>query len=785
MREWALTQNDPLALTFSADGRLGNIDALNDQIWELEWGTGEPPALSFFTTYGLRARSMRIFHRFREGTRMLIAPHEFVRPPIVRAFYPNFLHLTFSPFDGIEVQAEYWVAESHALAGRLTLLNRSQSVRRLRVETCGLLIPLQGTPLLVRRMSLVNVLVGRTNNLSPVIFMTGEVEAGEGPFPSLRVDFSLMPGAVRQIAWAEAALEDAQASFELARRIAARPWEAEKARIELLNDAQMLHIYTGDPLWDAVLATSQKEAARLILGKTTPTFVARRGPDDGFASQPDGSDRPPTWQGLTSLEALYLASIIPATAKPLLETFLRVQNESGHIPARPFSNAFKNIAAAPILGTLVECSHTSPTPQQIKNLLSFFWHWFSPSQDADRDGIPQWSHEAQTGIEEHPLFDVWHPWSQGIDFKAVHAPALLALLIKEADILQALLGEESGRQEQRILLEAQAKKLRAQLERAWQSRQTRYLYLDREAQTSFRGKILLRHKGEGHLRPAMQFTSPVRLQIDVFCEPGHCDPHITVWANGQIAEIIQGSSMRWRSGGLTVTCGRLYTALDEVQIEGIRPQDEVIVRIPDLEIEDITTLLPLWAGHPTPAQAEALIKRAIENPKRFGRAFGLPMLTRPPAKDANNLAERVDMFWNWLIGEGMLRYGFRREAAYLVERLMGATIQTLQKHRTFYRYYHAQSGDGMGERGHLLGLFPLALFLKVLGVEIYSPTLVRLEGYNPFPWPVRLQYRGLEILREAQQTEVIFPQGQRLVVTTTAPCLVTLRRERAEIMPAR
>nr|BAL53186.1 glycosyl hydrolase family 37 [uncultured Chloroflexota bacterium] len=779
MREWALSQNDPLALTFSADGRLVQIDARDDHIWELEWGSGEPPALSLFTTYGLRARSMRIFHRFREGNRAVLAPQEFARPPLVRALYPNFLHLTFWPFEGIEVQAEYWVAESHAVAGRLTLLNRSQGMRRLRVETCGLLIPLEGLPLLVRRMSLVNILLGRTSTLSPVIFMTGEVEAGEGPFPSLRVDFSLMPGAMRQIVWAEAALEEAQASFELARRIAARPWEAEKARIEILNEAQSLHIYTGDVAWDAVLAMSQKEAARLILGRSAPAFVARRGPDDGFSLQPDG----PSWEGLSAFEALYLASILPITARPLLEIFLQAQDKSGHIPLLPSSKAFQNVLAAPVLGTLAAYTRNTPFPQEVEKLLAFFWRWFSPSQDSDRDGIPQWSHEAQTGLEAHPLFDQWNPRSQGVEIGTVNSPALLALLVKEAEILQ-LLGKENGPKEQLVLLEAQVMRLRAWLERAWNPRKARYLYLDREAQTSFRGKILLRHKGNGHLRLAERFKKPVRLQIDLFCEARQCHPRITLWEGDQVAESVQEDAVRLRPGGLSFTSRRLYRALDAVEIEGIGLEDEVIVRVPDLEIEDITTLLPLWAGVPTSAQAEALLKQAIENPQRFSRPFGLSSLTRPWAKEAEPPAERVELLWNWLIGEGMLRYGFRRQAAHLVERLMAAAIQNLQKHHAFYRSYDAERGEGIGERGHLLGIFPLSLFLKTLGVEIYSPTLLRLEGYNPFPWPVRLRYRGLEILREAQQTEVTFPQGQRLVVTTTAPCLVTLRRERAEVSSA-
>ena len=64
MRDWTLGAGDPLALTLAADFRLSTPDYSNDHIWDLELGGGDPSALALRTTYGLRARSMRIFPRF-------------------------------------------------------------------------------------------------------------------------------------------------------------------------------------------------------------------------------------------------------------------------------------------------------------------------------------------------------------------------------------------------------------------------------------------------------------------------------------------------------------------------------------------------------------------------------------------------------------------------------------------------------------------------------------------------------------------------------------------------
>ncbi len=72
----------------------------------------------------------------------------------------------------------------------------------------------------------------------------------------------------------------------------------------------------------------------------------------------------------------------------------------------------------------------------------------------------------------------------------------------------------------------------------------------------------------------------------------------------------------------------------------------------------------------------------------------------------------------------------------------------------------------------LAGLAPVGLFLKVLGVELMAGGRVRLEGKNPFPWPVTVRYRGLTVRREADETQVTFPDGKTVTVNQTEACIV-------------
>jgi len=268
MREWNLGPGDPLQLTIAADARLTTTNYVDDHIWELDLSGGDPSALALRTTYGLRARMMRLFPRFTENRQTLNDPAAFIGPPRLRRFYPNFLLVTFSPLAGIEVTAEYWVAGSQVVTGRLTLTNRGVTPRSLRLEWVGQLIPLEGRSMAAEQRQSVVVLQGQVEDLFPVLFLTGGPQAGPGPYASLALMLELAPGATRQSTWALAALHDPQESFDLARRVAARPFDAEKARIEMLNASQGVEIITGDPDWDAAFAFSQKTALGLFHSPT-------------------------------------------------------------------------------------------------------------------------------------------------------------------------------------------------------------------------------------------------------------------------------------------------------------------------------------------------------------------------------------------------------------------------------------------------------------------------------------------------------------------------------------
>ncbi|HEY5729860.1 MAG TPA: hypothetical protein VIS72_07390 [Anaerolineales bacterium] len=790
MRDWSLAIGDPLHLTLAADSRLSTPDYLNDQIWELTLGGGEPSALSLRTTFGLRAKSMRIFPRFSENGKTVNTPKDFALPPTIRRFYPNFLIMDFSPLPNIDASCEIWVPESNAICGRVHIANKTTSTRRVRFEMCTILVPIDGQAMATKQNQMVNILAGDSGGLHPVLFLTGGPAHGPGPHPSLSLDLELGPGASRQLTWSQTAADSLQASFDLARQVAARPWEAERARIELLNTSQTIDIYTGDKDWDAAFALSQCAGFSLLMppNKHLPntSFVSARQPDNGHSPKGDGTDHPSSWNGATPLEAYYLANVLPASqiAQDSLKNFLTLQAEDGTIDGKPgLAGQRGRYLAAPMLASLAWNIHESKEntafiKEVFPYLLKFFQAWFLPDQDLDRDGLPHWKHILQTGFEDNPLFDSWHEWSLGVNISQVNSPSLEAMLFHEATCLTKM-AELIERTDVLALLNEHANILRTSIESAWQARTGLYHYRDRETGSSLEGKVLVKQQGSGTVSPKLKFEAPIRLLVEVQTQsPGAKRPEVRIhqFVTKAPDEVVTGGDYQWRNNGSVYTTKNVYSKLGKAVVKDLGDDDTVTIRTLDFTTEDHTLFTPLWAGVPDEQHAQTMIGRALLDAKRFHRPFGVPAcpLLASHSPEADSVSMAVHLPWNLLISEGLLRYGFRSDAARLVAHVMTAVIQNLKQNRAFYARYHAEKGTGIGERNALSGLAPVGLFMKVLGVEIISATKVRLEGENPFPWDVTIGYKGLKVIRGTKKTEIIFANGKSVTVTGAESTAVEL-----------
>jgi hypothetical protein len=792
MRKWRLKPGDPLCLTLATDARLEPTDYYNDQTWQLSLGGGTPPALAFQTTYGLRARSMRMFPCFTEGEETRMDPEEFTDPPIIEQIYPNFLQVRFMPFPEIDVQAAYWVPQSQAVAGRLSVSNRSKATRQIQLDWVGQLSAIdEGQRLAAVEMQAASVLSGRTGDLAPVVFLTGGPKAGSGSYPSLRLNSELQPGETRWYTWTQAALSDPEASFALARSLAAQKWEAEHSRLEMAN-ASLVEVFTGIPDWDIAFMMAQREAFSLFVGPTAslphPSFVQNRLPDQGYSLRGDGSDYNHLWNGQSPLESYYLSNLIlpvaPDLAKGLIYNFLHVQDEWGFIDWKPgLGGQRSRLLATPVLATLAwriyEASEDRDFLERtFSGLHKFIYHWLTPEHDQDRDGIPELDHPMQIGAEDHPLYSYWYEWAQGVDISTMESPVLIAFLYQECQSLIKI-ATLLRRAETIPALRSLAEQLKEAAEATWSESASAYQNRDRDSHYSLEEELLAQNSGQGMILIQREFEQPVRLLIHLHTSQAN-KPYPQIFIHGTSIsgqhriEKIGGEQFKWYSGRGVLTGQNVYRTIEQIDVQGLEAGDETAIYSVGHTFMDHSVLAPLWARIPDASRAEKLVENTITNPDRFWRPFGIPACPHPPENADPQFCNNAHLIWNQLIGEGLVAYGYREQAAQLLERIMNAILTNLKQEGAYRRYYDSDNGKGNGERNMLSGLPPLGLFLETLGIGLISPHKVALEGYNPFPWAVTVKYRGLTIVRQREKSIVIFPDGQTVNIEDSKPRIVSL-----------
>ncbi len=553
-------------LQLAADARLCQPDYANDIIWELVPSGGEPVSLLLQSTLGLRARSMRLFPRFTCNNSSLIDPATYdAQPRLVKA-YPNYISLQYKPFAGLEVMAEYWVPESLTVCGRITLTNQSGRAEKIDAEWISLLTPLEeGRSMAVRQFGMNNVLEGKTGDLALVCYLSGGAQPGTGTFPGLAVEIETSPGESHRLTWALAARPDAEEAFKAARAATARPWDAEVAQVERLNDSQWLEIITGDAEWNDALALSQKIAWTLFYpgNHRLPfhSFVLNRQPDQGFSPRGDGSDYAHQWNGQSALDAYYLNSLIlpggADLAEGILRNFLSTQAENGFVEWKPgLAGQRSRLLAQPLLATMAcqidRCKSEHAWLAEIfPALLRFFKVWFLPDHDRDGDGFPEWDHPVQSGAEDAPVYDHWNARSQGMEISRLESPSLGALLYRECQSLIRI-AQSIGNAEALPWLNERSIILRQSVNACWNGRANTYQYRDFQTHLSLQSFTIFEFSQAGDFKLKKSFKKPQRLLLRLTApDEKNLPVGMTIYgksANGELIEENIPKQLPWHNG---------------------------------------------------------------------------------------------------------------------------------------------------------------------------------------------------------------------------------------------
>ncbi len=799
MREWSLIHGDPLYLVLAADASLVKTSYVDDHIWSIQLRSGDPPALGLATTFGLRARNFRLFPRFTEAYSTVSDPQEFNTLPIIRHIQTNYISLEFAPFLDINVVFDVWVPESNCCYGSITLENNGNTVRNIELDLVTQLSTSDGERMAPHAIEGATILAGKTANLVPILFVVGGATIGAGTYPALSMSVKLLPGKSVHHAWAIPGSQDQLSAFELARVVVGQNWDAAIARLDVFHSGK-LEIFTGNPDWDAGLAASARLANNLLVGPTEylphKSFVYSRNPDQGFSIIGDGSDYDLAWRGQTPFENYFLTDILLPhsleTCKELLKNFLFRQRDDGFVSNQPgLSTNRSNILATPILATTaLKISEFDPDIEFLTEIYDGLYlllnHWFTPMNDRDEDGIPEWSHVQQTGIEDNPFYSNWKEGSLGMDIRLVESPSLGSLLLMECKSLRKI-ANFIQREENMPQLDDWTKRLEVFLDHCWNPEYLRYMDRDRETHSSPQHVLLGQITGPGKLPVRQSYAQKQRLIFYLHTEAnGSRQPEITIHgkdAGGKFCtHRISADKFNWFFDRGFVTSEETYNQIEWIRFENILPQDRLRVMTATYQQNSLAHFLPLWAGIPDIEKASKMIETSLLNPDEFLTENGLSIFSRQDRVSGGETTRTIFPIWHLPILEGMLTYGYRREAARIFTLLSRCIIDSLKSQNCFRRNYDGITGSGTGERNHLNGIMPVGLFLRILGVKAINSKKVYIEGQNPFPWSVTVRYKGTSIHRQNNMTTVVFANGKSIDVENTSPCMITLDEDKVQVV---
>ncbi len=131
---------------------------------------------------------------------------------------------------------------------------------------------------------------------------------------------------------------------------------------------------------------------------------------------------------------------------------------------------------------------------------------------------------------------------------------------------------------------------------------------------------------------------------------------------------------------------RFYYSADRATNKFVTPAGH------DLRRMEIIGFLPLWAGVATEERAGALIDH-LTNPRKFWRRFGVPTLAaddkgyQPAITRCCQWNGAVWLEWNYLVFNGLRRYGRAELARELASRMIDAAVTELRRNHRFRESY--------------------------------------------------------------------------------------------------
>lgn len=790
--------NAPYMLYLGADGRADPIDYADDQVWQVALGEGGLPALGLSTSLGRRAGLISVQPMWWVAGLPVYEFGHYALKPRVTAFMPGFIQVEAGLAPGLLLAAAYYALDSHTMGIRFAIKG-SGAPQVVRLDLVAFaaaggaerqIVPMRGT-----EWSGSPVLwFGTFGDVDPVVAL---LDGDNGDSPNkLSLSKTVASGATVEWRAVVSAVQGSKAGRIRATELLKTVWRKPPTHGKLVP-----HIETDNADIDAMLAMSYAAVMHGVVNVAQSRFpaatvVPRRTPDAGYRpfARPGGSSgirvagepgaRPVTGDEMAPHEAytvaLALAPVLPAQAQGVVLNYLSVQRPDGWIDWSPGPmGERRGWLCLPLLARLTWSVFQYTEDIEFlraayPGLVRFFERWFRPDLDSDGAGFPHWQHEGQAAYPFLPIFSRGLPHGQNADLRYIDSPDLPTYLLSEAICLREI-AAQIGLEAPPNLGERIAR-IKAQLGQLWNPGLNRFTHRDKMVDTIAPSRALIeaRPANERIVIDAIEPTS--RLIVEIVggtSRANNLKVSITgVGHNGLATSEVAGSeAFAWTAGRGVYTTRSAYRKIASLVVEGVIPNYKVMLRTVSTWYLDITAVMPLWAVEIEPDQAKAT-QVLLKDAAHFWRPCGVIMASAQDeavAEGKHEFAKAVWNFWNTMMGEALIEMGDLEGAAELVRRMLNGMRPVVQQEKAFYEGYHSEKPGGLGKRGHVSGVAPLHLFMRVIGVRIISAARVWVGG--PYVWrgPVTVTHHGVSVTRSATETRVAFPDGQVIELAPDVP----------------
>lgn len=802
MESIAVDQDGPSAFILVPDGEFSSHNTENNHVWSLNLDATNIYPFYLKTSYHLHAKSMRLFPNIVVDHHRLTQPEDFIQQPTVTSYSPATIQIEYRSTHQLAIKFTCFLPEADVLVGSIKLENAGSNSISLDSKIGALLVPMgKGSPIHPLKIGDHQILTGQTDGICPILIMSSGPTGISDPYPALRLPLNIDPGQSEILCWSLVSKKSQKESYETACEYISSTWQKAFQTQIKAHDRKRIHIKTGEPDWDSTFSLAQVNALTHLVAiggkEKNPVFVRTRLPDNAIGIRPE--DKP--LENLTLLDVLHLTQVILPSHTDLLthlvERFSGRVDEHGFLPScihRGLTG--KPINECPLLAylclMLFEINHDHEFLRRVfPHLQRFFSHGWMKDENSLDSTLPHWESPEQLQLDTGLFnFDIWEETGKGLDIRTVESPALAAMLHQEVSALHKIadiLGNRSARQTYNKI----AKALNEKMISLWDEEQKVFTYRDRQSHLSPERELYY----PGLIKPKIDinktFIHPQRLLIHLMTnEELTRSCVVKIIGRNKSGETIveqhQSPGLRWVLEHAHITTQNLFSTLDEVEFEGFYPEDRFLIETADYSQPDISCLLPIWTGRVNNNVLSALIENqfdfsAPEFSSGIPETWRLPGLPEQPSEGLagsaklripEGLVQQVNILWNTLIIEGLVREGLTETAVTIFTNMMSAILHGLKDYNGFYSAHEVESGLPIGLANAITGLAPVGLFLKIAGIKLLSPNRVAIWGSNPFPWPVEVRWQGLWLRREDEQTHIIFPDGTQYHSQATKPLVV-------------